>query len=361
MGADEWIAGQSVLSLLSKALRSLDHANIRIVLTVWDNRSAETYHDAADLFDQVIQFPSGASGRALTRCLADEGVDCFFSLPIESALGIALPRITWIYDFQHRHHPENFTPEERGRRNRLFAEHARTADGVLVFSDAVKMDFVSLYPDWVNKLRVIRFVPHLPSEAFTSAACDIAGLYRLPEEFFLLPNQFQPHKNHRLVLEALGILASRNCRPHVVCTGHTRTRLFEQISVDSRNMGLDTQWHCLGSVPRHHYFELLRKSVALLNPSLFEGFGLSVAEAKYLGKRVLVSDLPVLREHQHPAAIFFDPHDPEALAGQMAVIRDRAAPGPDLSLEASVRKVYTTQKREFGNRLVTLFREAIDA
>jgi len=46
-----------------------------------------------------------------------------------------------------------------------------------------------------------------------------------------------------------------------------------------------------------------------LNPSRFEGFGMSVAESKSLGKRVLASDLGLLREQAAPGAVYFDPAD----------------------------------------------------
>ena len=48
-------------------------------------------------------------------------------------------------------------------------------------------------------------------------------------------------------------------------------------------------------------YALIRQSLCVLNPSLFEGLGLSVAESKSIGKRVLAADLPPLREQAAPA------------------------------------------------------------
>ena len=41
----------------------------------------------------------------------------------------------------------------------------------------------------------------------------------LPERFIFMPNQFWPHKNHRLVVEALGRLASGGERPCIAASG----------------------------------------------------------------------------------------------------------------------------------------------
>lgn len=52
-----------------------------------------------------------------------------------------------------------------------------------------------------------------------------------------------------------------------------------------------------------------------MQPSLFEGWSSFVEEARALGLPALLSDIPVHREQNPPGAKYFDPHDPEQLAG----------------------------------------------
>ena len=59
---------------------------------------------------------------------------------------------------------------------------------------------------------------------------------------------------------------------------------------------------------------LLRNALALVYPSLYEGFGLPVIEAMACGTPVLTSDLGATREVAGDAALLIDPLDSEAIA-----------------------------------------------
>ncbi|MDQ4147098.1 MAG: glycosyltransferase, partial [Pseudomonadota bacterium] len=116
----------------------------------------------------------------------------------------------------------------------------------------------------------------------------------------------------------------------------------------------------LGMLPREHVLLLRRQSICVLNPSLFEGWGLSVAEAQAVGKRVLVSDIPPHREQDPPGALYFDPADHEALARRMAQIWYEAAPGPDVALEAAARASHQPALRAYGEAFLAVVREAVE-
>jgi len=62
----------------------------------------------------------------------------------------------------------------------------------------------------------------------------------------------------------------------------------------------------------------MRNCVAVLNPSRFEGWSSTVEEAKGMGKRLILSSIPVHREQNPPRASFFEPDDEHALADAMA-------------------------------------------
>jgi glycosyltransferase involved in cell wall biosynthesis len=70
---------------------------------------------------------------------------------------------------------------------------------------------------------------------------------------------------------------------------------------------------------------LLEGAGALLFPSLAEGFGLPLVEARACGTPVLCSDLPVFREVAGHDALYLDPRDPSAWA---AALRDLRAQAP---------------------------------
>ncbi len=61
---------------------------------------------------------------------------------------------------------------------------------------------------------------------------------------------------------------------------------------------------------------------AFIFPSLFEGFGIPLLEAMACNTPIIASDIPVFHEIAEEAALYFDPHDENALAETMARLMD---------------------------------------
>ena len=72
----------------------------------------------------------------------------------------------------------------------------------------------------------------------------------------------------------------------------------------------------------------MRSSVAVINPSLVEGWSTSVEEAKSLRVPLVLSNIPVHREQAIRDAIFFDPHSAAAAAAALLEASMRFAPMP---------------------------------
>ena len=68
---------------------------------------------------------------------------------------------------------------------------------------------------------------------------------------------------------------------------------------------------------RERLAELYAGALALVHPSLHEGFGLTTLEALSLGVPVIASAIPALREICGGAAVYADPHDPRAFTTAM--------------------------------------------
>ena len=83
---------------------------------------------------------------------------------------------------------------------------------------------------------------------------------------------------------------------------------------------------------------MLRRAVAVIQPSQFEGWSALVEDARALGKRMYVSDIPVHREQRPPNAIFFQLGDAEQLAELIAKDWPELKPGPDFKSECEARE-----------------------
>jgi hypothetical protein len=91
--------------------------------------------------------------------------------------------------------------------------------------------------------------------------------------------------------------------------------------------------------------------MAVVQPSLFEGWSTVVEDARALGKRQFLSDIQVHVEQNPPNAVYFSPHSPEALARVIETAWDTLSPGPCLSDEqaalAAQDKLVTAYARTF--------------
>lgn len=232
-----------------------------------------------------------------------------------------VPTLCWIPDFQHRRLPEFFSAKELKSRDSIHSAIARHSQAVLLSSKDARADFCRSHRAAAHKAFVLPFVAHVPHAVLLPPAQSVLNAHLITEPFFHIPNQLWAHKNHGVVVDALRILSDRGHCPLVISTGLTEDSrnpgYFRAISRRLEEKHLSDRFRFLGVIPFDQVATLMRSSVALINPSLFEGWSTTVEEAKSTGKRVLLSDIAVHREQSPKRSLYFDPHDPEALAACM--------------------------------------------
>jgi len=240
-----------------------------------------------------------AAGRRIT------GVDV-----VHYPLTVPVPRtaartVVTLHDLQHRDLPRLFSRVERAYRSITYDGAARHADRVIVISEFVRgraLELLDLDPENVRVTPLgLDHATLQPSEAER-------------EPFLLYPARPWPHKNHRLLYEALPLIRRERPELRLVLTG-------------GGDFGrLPDGVEALGHVPRPRVIELLQRASALVFPSLYEGFGLPPLEAMACGCPVACSNAAALPEVVGDAARLFDPRSPEELAA--AVLEVLADPAP---------------------------------
>jgi glycosyltransferase involved in cell wall biosynthesis len=379
----EWSAGVHYVKNLAIAIRSQrEEVRVHLTLASLAPIAAEDLTELGPLFDETVtaaptRWHVALSHYALlssrylgfvsvpeapvSRVLRQRGVRALWVPGGE--VGLRIPWMAWIPDFQHLRLPHFFTAEMREGRTRQYTTIAREARVVLLSSEDASADFRRLCPTWAHKAIVIPFVAQTPSGAYERDPSWVCQHYHIPQRFIYLPNQFWIHKNHLVVLEAL--TRTRQLRPDltVVCTGNTNDyrapQYFGQLLADIAERDLRQQLIVLGLVPHEHVYYLMRQSLVVLQPSLFEGWSTTVEEAKSMGKALLLSDIAVHREQAGSATRFFPAHDPEALARQLIEIHDEVSPGPDLLLESRARDQLPARTRAFGAAFLRAARAAM--
>lgn len=263
------------------------------------------------------------------------GVRAVVFCHVAGAVAAGIRCLPWIPDFQSSHHPELFDSGMVEAENRRTQEWLRDSDGLIVSSQAARDDAVTYFGASLQRLHVLHFAPRFDFAAYTGPAERDAVFARhgIDRPYFFLPNQYWQHKNHALVIEALRLLQDSGAAlPLVVSTGKTvdlrDPAYFGRFQATVQAAGLSADYRVLGVIARHDMLVLLAHSMAVLNPSRFEGWSTSVEEAKAFGKPVLASDIAVHREQVAglPDAALFDTEDAPALAA-LLLARQSAARG----------------------------------
>ncbi|HNX28727.1 MAG TPA: glycosyltransferase [Syntrophomonadaceae bacterium] len=233
-------------------------------------------------------------------------------------LNLSSPMLGWIPDFQHLRMPEFFSGEELEQRKQRFTSLCDESARIILSSFSARKDLALFAPEHVDKSRVLQFPVKPVSQNDILGLAELQKKYNFSGSYFHLPNQFWKHKNHRIVIEALKILKSKNHQVRIIATGNTvdyrHPGFFDNLLYDITRDGLLDSFIILGLVPYTDMVSLMFNSVAVINPSFFEGWSTTVEEARSIGKKLILSDIDVHREQAPRGAHYFDPQNAEELA-----------------------------------------------
>jgi glycosyltransferase involved in cell wall biosynthesis len=135
---------------------------------------------------------------------------------------------------------------------------------------------------------------------------------RAEREHFLYVGDDEPRKNLRTLLDAY--------RRYRVQTESPLPLVLAGSAV-ADGPGIRAERH----PPKQRLAELYAGAVALIHPSLYEGFGLTALEAMNAGAPVIAADAPGVKEVCADAARYADPHDAASFAAAMVEIAAQPA------------------------------------
>jgi len=366
--SSEWMGGLNYYKNLLYAI-SIVEKNVKVIVFVGkntDNDIKDMFSEYADVIEDSM-FDKKTLKWYLWKLLYKFFNSTYFldkllkthDIQVLSHSGIIglkeCKTINWIPDFQHLHLPHMFSKKNILGRDKVYLEMIKKSDKIVVSSYAALKDFKSFAPQYIEKVDVLPFVSQ-PDQRYLQLSEDKKSLiekYNLSEEFFYIPNQFWKHKNHMLVFEAVKILKDKNVEINIVCTGHLNdSRNLEYIEIIKEYItsnNLQNNITLLGLVDYKDVFALMKFSIAVINPSLFEGWSSTVEECKSVGKNMILSDLDVHKE-QYPSAIFFDRMDEKALVKVL---------GKDTFNHEIQDYALLEQSKKFGNNYLKIVNKII--
>ena len=381
-GNENWLGGVHYLHHLVRSVNSLPESERLPFCDVWWGQppTVDPFAEIRPLLlkQVVLSMPSTLRARLERQVFrithgykkCDLG-DIFHKVGIKVLLpylpvdNCGLPFIYAYVDFQYRHLPQ-YNPEVLWKEyESAMRKNFERATFILLYSEAVKEDMKRFFPEYVKKTRVIPICSVPNHEWWTKNPDQIAQECGLPDKFFMISNQFYSNKNHKTVFEATRILRDKGICVHVVCTGSPEgfhgTQVFDELKRWVLENGLDKQIHFMGIVSRADHMAMMRQSLAVLQPSLYEGWGFAMSDSKAIGKPVLASDIPVHHEHEHPSVFaYLAPLDVEAWAEAIRSAYQVFTPGPDVVAEQQANMLTVPYSQKAGRDFVALLRQTME-
>ena len=204
----------------------------------------------------------------------------------------------------------------------------RRADAFTAISETTRDAFVSQMGVSSDRIYVTRLAPD-PIFGIPADPDKLSAMRRqwgLTAPLILYVGMAQPHKNLRGLIRAVSHLhrAGSNSPPELAVAGPLRHSERVRLERDAHRAGFVGSIRWLGWLADDDLRLAYHVADVLVLPSFSEGFGLTLLEAMQCGTPCVAADIPVLREIAGNAAVFVDPHSPEAIAGAIAAVIERA-------------------------------------
>ena len=251
--------------------------------------------------------------------------------------------------------------------NRLFLTvgmrlFVRAADQIIAVSQQTKRDLIELYQTPAAKITVIyQGIDPYFSPAPTDAIHRVRKSYSLRtpsgalRPYLLMVGTLEPRKNHVTAMRALARLKALGL-PHCLVVVGGEGWLFAPIKAQVAALGLTEDVKFTGYVPAADLPALYSGATAVLQPTLYEGFGFPVLEAMACGAPVVCSNVSSLPEAAGNAALLVEPTNDEALAAAIQQLITEPAVGMALRRQG-IQRAATFQWERCADETVGVYQK----
>jgi len=222
--------------------------------------------------------------------------------------------IVTVHDLGYKYFPEAHPPRQRAYLDLTTRYSQQRATSILADSHATARDLTKFYNTPSEKIHVV--YPGVEATPLKNTLQDlriVRDKYNLPEHYFLFIGTLQPRKNIERIVQAFARWQSQQNDTEtalVLAGGHGW--LFDDSWVEDVDNIILT-----GYIDEADKSTLLQGSIALVFPTLYEGFGFPVIEAMHCGTPVIASTTSSLPELVGEAGLLVNPEDINAIANAM--------------------------------------------
>lgn len=247
--------------------------------------------------------------------------DLLFSPHFNVPLSCPIPFVTTIHDLILHRFPNRSSPLRQWAYQFLMKRSALLARSIIAVSNFTASEIRQIYDQEIaSKITVI---PQGVGEQFRPASHEeqdrVRKTYALAKPFFLYVGNAKEHKNVSGLIEALRLLQDSTLDLVLVTGGR---------EAESLTLSEGIRW--IPSVPDADLPALYSAARAFVTASLYEGFGLPIAEAAACECPVIASNRTAIPEVAPPDAILLEP-TVDAFTEAMRSAPSRRQPVPQRS------------------------------
>ena len=224
------------------------------------------------------------------------------------------PVVATIHDALLFKEAKLINPKLRRLKNYLFKKHIRYADHVIAISHAAAADLVSYWGLDSKNISVVHcgiskaWLKMIPE----SKRQEVKQKYKINRPFLLSVGTIQNKKNYSRVLDAyMQLHESIRSNFQLIIVGKLGKFALDTPKISSLHDEGHIQW--LKYVPFDDLRALYQSALALIFPSLNEGFGLPILEAFASHIPILTSTIESVKEVAADAAYFVDPYSIDSI------------------------------------------------
>jgi glycosyltransferase involved in cell wall biosynthesis len=238
-----------------------------------------------------------------------------------------IPTVVTVHDVIPLIFPEHYPPGVRGKvKNFIQKQSLKKVSAIITDSEASRKDISKYLKIDDSKIHVVYLSASEKFKKITTKAVleKIQEKYKLPKKFVLFTGSTNWNKNLLNMTQAA--IASENDIVFVGKAfenrenlGHAELKSFGQFLEKYESHPLV---HILGFVSDEDIVSLYNLAEALLLPSFYEGFGLTILEAQSCGVPVITSNNSSMKEVAGDGAILVDPSSIDEIKDQILNIKN---------------------------------------
>jgi O-antigen biosynthesis alpha-1,2-mannosyltransferase len=264
---------------------------------------------------------------AVPRAIATHGIDVLYNPKYSLPLRASCPTAWVCHGLDWYVMPWASRRIDRLSHKFLVPRYANKADAIIAVSEITREHVLEFLPIPAERVFTVYSGVNdgFRQTASSEARSSLRHRYDLPQRFFLYSGAIYPPKNFTRLVQAYAKVGPAAGISLVIAGGENRFLSEHELKVPEA-LGLSAWVKWLGWVDPELLPTLYQMSEALLLPSLFESYGLPIAEAMASGCPVLTADRFGTKEIAGDAALLVNPESVEAIAAGM----HRLATEPEL-------------------------------